>query len=386
MKRPLRRFEVVYLAAVLGVGGACTPNNSVKPGAPVLTTVSIVEGGGATITNIPATAPGCPAEATAGNACFTTAPMCFELVSGNWCRCVANMAPAAPTPGPDCGGAGGAAGGAGGAAGAGGGGGAGGADGGSTPDAAADAAPPPDGTWNCDPFAPTAQVLFVFDRLLDSRPLDPGDGGTVTAAGVTAGGTPIASNVDYASNGSPGEFIFPAYGDFRAAGPSLLVSGAPSLPVNDYITVSLDPTQVRAKDGHTPFTDNGQFNNGSVSFRTALFGASITPPAPPPLPADAGACTPPNVLVALDATATITFNNVIDLDTITPFVTATAGGTPIKLKLTTMDNLNVTVAPDDMWPPNSTITISVDGMATDFAGDKLGSNAPSPQTFMTGAN
>ena len=49
MKRPLRRFEVIYLAVVLGGDGACTPNNSVKPGAPVLTQVAIVEGGGAAI-------------------------------------------------------------------------------------------------------------------------------------------------------------------------------------------------------------------------------------------------------------------------------------------------------------------------------------------------
>ncbi len=388
MKRPLRRFEVICLAVALGGGGACTPDNSVKPGAPVLTQVSIVEGGGASITSIPAGAVACTADVTAGGACYTTAPMCTQPMAV-WCRCVPQAAPSAPTAAPACdAGASGAAGGAAGGT-ADGGAGAGGAGGaaGSTADASADAPPPPDGTWNCDPFSPTAQVLFVFDRLLDPRPLDPGDGGTtVMAATVVASGLPIASNGDYTSNGSPGELIFPAYGDFRAGGPDILVSGVPAFPASSPITVTLNPANVRAKDGHTPFTDDGNFNGGSLSFATAPFAASITPPAPPPLPADAGACATPNTLVALDATATITFTAAVDPGALQQFVSVTAGGTAVPFTLMTMDNLNVTLAPVDKWPANSTITITVDGKATDLAGDMLGMGAPAPQDFMTGAN
>ena len=37
MKRPFPRFEVLGLTAALALVSSCSPNNSVKPGAPVLT-------------------------------------------------------------------------------------------------------------------------------------------------------------------------------------------------------------------------------------------------------------------------------------------------------------------------------------------------------------
>jgi len=52
MNRPFPRLEVLGLTAALALAGACTPNTSVKPGAPVLIELSIVENGGASITTV----------------------------------------------------------------------------------------------------------------------------------------------------------------------------------------------------------------------------------------------------------------------------------------------------------------------------------------------
>ncbi|HSS39813.1 MAG TPA: Ig-like domain-containing protein [Polyangia bacterium] len=392
MKRPFRGFEVVGLAAVLAGGAACAPSNAVKSGAPVLIEVSIVEGGGATITSIPAGATACAAGTAPGGTCSTSADKtCF--LAQNWCRCGA--APGAPMqmPTPTCtdgglagmsGAAGGAAGGAGGAAGsAGAAGGAAGTDAG----APADAAPAPDGLWNCDPFSPTAQTLFTFDRLIDTRPFD-ADAGASVAATVTAGAPAalVLSTTDYTPNGSPHELLFPAYGDFRSDGPSLLVMPAPALPASSTATVKLLPTAILAKDGKTPFTDNGNFAGGMLTFTTAPFSASVTPPAPPPLPADAGACATPNTDVALDAPATITFNSPVDPIALIGAVTVTVAGSsaPVPVTLTSMDGLNVTVAAMDKWPANADITITVAATAADLAGDLLGAPVTSDK-FHTGA-
>ncbi|MES1165581.1 MAG: hypothetical protein ABUR63_07485, partial [Verrucomicrobiota bacterium] len=263
MKRPLRGFEVVGLAAALAGSAACAPSNSVKSGAPVLIEVSIVEGGGATITSIPPGAAACAAGTTSGGMCDASGDhidkTCF--LGQSWCRCGAAPAPAMQMPMPSCtdgglagmsgaagaaGGAGGAAGGAAGAA-AGGAGGAAGADGGAAGAAggAAGAPPAPDGVWNCAPFSPTAQTLFTFDRVIDTRPFD-ADAGASVAATVTTGTppTPVASTTDYKPNGSPNELIFPAFGDFRSDGPSLLVTTSPALPASAAATVQLNPTAV----------------------------------------------------------------------------------------------------------------------------------------------
>jgi hypothetical protein len=330
MKRPLRRFEVICLAAALGGGGACTPNNSVKPGAPVLIQVSIVEGGGTTVTNIPPGEPACAADAVAGNPCATDAgtTMC-ELPTSVWCQCGA------------------------------------------------------DGTWACNPFSTTSNVMFVFDRLLNGEPLVAADGGTTMAGATLTAATPISYTTDYASNGSPGELIFGSpfvLNDVRSVGPNIFVTPNPALPAGSVVTATLDPATVMAKDGHTPFTDNGQFGGGTVTFATALFSASIVPPSPPMQAPDAAAIT----TVALDATGAIVFTSPVDTTALMANVTVTAGGTPVPFTLSSMDNLTVTITPMDMWPANSTITITVTGAATDLNGETLGT--PVTQEFMTGAN
>ncbi len=74
MKRPFPRFEVLGLAAALALAGACTPDNAVKPGAPVLMSISVVENSaafrpGATITTVTSATGYCPAATSEGGAC-----------------------------------------------------------------------------------------------------------------------------------------------------------------------------------------------------------------------------------------------------------------------------------------------------------------------------
>lgn len=401
MKRPFRRFEVICLAAALAGGAGCTPDHSVKPGAPVLTEVFIVDNGAAT--SIPAGSQACAATAVTGGACDPAADTtCFQATVNNWCRCVPTPAPAAPMPAPACdGGMSDAAAGTSGAAGAGG---MGGMSGGSSADAgvdaaagttgaggAADAAMPPPGSWNCDAFAPTAQVVFLFDRLLDTRPLDPGDaGGPVAAATITSGAATIPSNAEYNSAGAPGNFWLALFGDFRSDGPNLLVSARPALPASSPVTVALDPASVRAKDGKTPFTDNMMFNNGKLTFSTVAFSGSVSVPQPPP----ADACAPPNLTVTQDATGTISFNSPVDLAALMNAVTVTMGATPtpVPFVLTTTDNLTFTIAPAPkatgepaIWPPNATITITLPDTVADMNGEVLGAGNGAAPSFMTGA-
>src|SRR6185312_8894848 len=121
MKWPFRRFEVLCLAAALASGAGCTPDHSVKPGAPVLTEVFIVEPGAAPV-SIPAGAQACPATAPTAGGCDPNADKaCFQATLNNWCRCLPNAAPTPPAAAQACdGGMGGAAAGTSGAAGAGG--------------------------------------------------------------------------------------------------------------------------------------------------------------------------------------------------------------------------------------------------------------------------
>jgi hypothetical protein len=364
----------------------------------VLTEVSIVEGGGASVTSIPAGAGECAAGTTGGGSCFTTTDTtCFLTSAANWCRCVANPAPAAPaTPPPSCTDAGAANGGAGGAAdaGAAGSGGAGGSAASATD--AGDAAPAvPDGTWNCDPFSPTATALFVFDRLLDTEPFDADGGAATTATLETAPTSTVSAAVDYASNGSPNEVIFPLLGTLRVDGPSLLISGDPALLAPAEIRIALNPQAVRAKDHTTPFTDVDpktglhNFASGSLRFSTAAFGVTITPPAAPPLPADAGACATPNLPAPDSTPATVTFTNLVDQMAVDMAITASAmvGATTadVPVDVASMDGLTFTVTPKmgTTWPANAMVTITVPGTITDLAGDTFGPTQTA--TFTTGA-
>lgn len=384
MNRLSARFELCGLAVALAaLGPACNPKSNVAPGAPVLIEMKIIEGGGASVTTIPASTPECPATALGvdgginGGMCDPTVPLCRLSSASNWCRCVANAAPAAP--GPNC------------------------VDGGlvdaGTPDAgapAADAAAPLGGTYDCSPFSPNSAALFVFDRLLDSALLAPGDSGALTTVATTTT-TPMPAGLsfttDYNSNGSPNEIIFPLLGDNLNDGPGLLFAGSPELPGDAVVSITLDPTKVRAKDGVTPFAAGSPVVNGSLAYTTAPFSNSVSSePTPPALPADAGVCTPAPMTVAPDMTpVVITFNEAIDPTVLEAHVVAksmgnAAGSTLVTVPVTatTKDNMNVTITPVANWPADSAISVSFDGTTPNLVGDKLGTNGAAA-TFTTSA-
>jgi hypothetical protein len=392
MKRPFPRFEVLGLAAALAAGAACTPNNSVKPGAPVLMEMSVVEppapgAYGPTLTTVTAMTTSCPTMTADGGVCVSASfPVCETADTNILCRCIPNP----PTPASDggtsdagpsdaamsdaaAGPSDAAAGGAGGSmTGAGGAGGQAGASSGSTK---------PDGTWSCS-FAPTASVLYVFDRLLDTTPFDPNMGvpGVATISETPSNGR-VSSLASYASNGLQNATIFRLLG--FPDGPNVTVTGSPALPTSSTVAVMLDKTMVRAKDG-TPFSGTGLLIDGAIKFKTQAFAVVTiaTPPAPMG-PADAAMMNPKPDMTP----ATVTFNNFIDVATLATHITASESAGNIAVDLASMDNLNVTVTPKANWPALTQITISVDAMTPDAVGDVLdptGALTTSAQ-FMTGA-
>jgi hypothetical protein len=377
MNRPFPRLEVLGLTAALALAGACTPNNSVKPGAPVLIELSIVENGGASITTVKPETGRCPTPMVEGGPCDSVNyAVCESVTTNNLCRCIPNPAPTPPPPPPADAGTSDAATSDAAAATSD----AGPPDGGATSDsgtrtdgssdAGSDAAPASlDGTWSCT-FAPTSSILYIFDRVLDTEFLGDGGGapGLATLSSTPAAPTPVTLNGDYASNGSPNEVIFPLLGAFRSDGPSLLFTGVPALPAGSTVTVSLNKTKVLAKDGRTPFTGTNLLVDGTISFATGSFGASIDAPSMAP--------------------ATVTFSNLVDPAALVGHITVTAtpvgGGAPVVItpELTSMDGMNVSVAPMGAtdWPPNSTIDIKVDATTPDVVGDTLGADVTASLT------
>jgi hypothetical protein len=381
MNRPFPRLEVLGLTAALALAGACTPNTSVKPGAPVLIEMSVIESSatGPVVTTFTSSAVECPTGAATGGMCDPAAPTCRQTDASNWCHCVAN----GPAPMPACTDGGAPDGGT--------------PDGGATPDASTLT-----GTFDCHLFSPNSMALFVFDRLLDTGPLDPGDAGGVTTAATASltptPAVPVVLSADYAANGSPNEVIFPTQHDFRSDGPSLLVSPSPAFSSGSAVSIALDGTQVRAKDGKTPFTGMGLLAQGVFTFSVQFTGSLASPPTTA-LPADAGACTPAPTTVTPNKTpATATFNTAIgsaaadgsvDVTVLAAHITITAtpvaGGAPAAVPFTAFsaDGFTLTITPKDPWPASSNITIAIDATAPDAAGELLGSVAST--SFTTSA-
>jgi hypothetical protein len=259
MKRLLPRVvpEAVGLLGLLVLASAgCAPENNVKPGAPVLLSLAILEPGGATTTVTPDTV-SCAGGSDGGvlktqDACSPSDDSICKLTNDSWCRCIADMDDMTK------------------------------------------------GAWNCDAFEPMSVVIATFDRLLDTNPLDPGDAATSKEGIASIDATPkpavtLGTLTDYSSTGSTKGAVFnlfgPAFfGNQRSGGPSLQIMGTPALPTSSSVEITLDPDQVRAKDGKTPFTAEGLLANGSIKFKTKALTASLTiPMAPPPPPTDAGA-------------------------------------------------------------------------------------------------
>lgn len=368
----------------------CSPDQSVKPGAPVLTQFTIAEyrPDSTSATNITADSADCKADLEPGGVCrllkervpsdagaadggtlAKADPACLRAAA-DWCRCEGDP---------------------------------------STSEL---------GVWNCDPFAPTSIVIATFDRLLDTAPFE-AEGGVpsdeiATVSASPAPATPLSTLTDYSSTGTAVSIVFSLYGQnwgyvttgtpegnyYRFSGPSIQVGSAPALPSGSTITVDLNKMNVRAKDGKTPFTGNSLLlKDGSFQFKTAAFSATITHPVGDKLPApdpdagtdaavsDAGAtdggvadaAAPPPLPTTGPVPAdmnmspvTITFNNVVDVDTIAAHITVTESGLPFTgYTVDTSGAPTITLTPKTVWAAGKAYTVTLDANTADAAGAKL---------------
>jgi hypothetical protein len=359
MKRsfvPPARQALCVLVGALACGAACTPNQGVKPGAPELIEFTIVQAG-PTVTTVTSTTPACVSGIASGDACLpmgrasgadggTDTPadaLCQDVADNNWCTCVAD----------------------------------------GTDDTM--------GTWSCAPFTNVMAVIAVFDRLLDTAPLDPGDAAglvSVVTTTASAGAPTIELLSNYSSTGDPNGLIFnkifgPLFGNFRGDGPSLYAAPQPEFPSDATVTVNLDATMVRAKDGTTPFVGTGLLQGGTLVFTMAPFAATVVPPDPPTMDmpdppiavtiaftnfADNAGCGPPN---AVDPTMSpppcVTL----------PHITVTANGAPVAVDVTSADGSAMSIAPPKSgpWPAGATIVVSIDATTVNLLGQPIAAAA-----------
>jgi hypothetical protein len=336
------------MAGALVGAAACTPNNSVKPGAPeliefIIGTPSPVGFPGPPVmgTTVRPDTPDCVSGIMTGSACLPMGQMadadggmdlpadglCRDVDKMNWCSCNATS------------------------------------DDGKT------------GAWDCSEFSNVFAVIAVFDRLLDTSPFDAVDAGPIMDSIVTlsasSGAPAVALQTNYSATGSPNGLIFNLYGPFfgnlRADGPSLLSAPQPEFPSGATVTVTLDANQVHAKDGTTPFTGQGPLTSGTLVFKMAPFSASFAPPDPMRYGAD------PNAAV-------VTFTNFVDTATAPSHITATVDGAAAPVNAVSNDggaNFLVTpVAGAGVWPSGATVVISVDAAVTNLLGQPIAAVAP----------
>jgi hypothetical protein len=238
MKRLFPRAVPEALLGLLAIAGSCAPSDNVPPGAPVLTSLTIVDPSGSKV-SVTSDTPACASGAAEGTDCDPGTSVC-EL--GNViCNCVAKGM-CDPTI------------------------------------KAGDAMT--GGTLNCT-FASMSTVVATFDRLLYTVPFV---ANTPVAALTATPTTTATAATAYTSSGATVGLFFP---DFFGIpnGPSIAVTGNPALPAGSTVTLALDKANVLAKDGKTPFTGiKGPIIDGTISFKTAAFSAGITvPSAPPPM-------------------------------------------------------------------------------------------------------
>jgi hypothetical protein len=329
MKRSFPPPAQEALWALVGIFAACSlacePNPEVQPGAPELKEFTIVQGG-ATPTTITPETPECASGVGTGMACLPGGDppdaLCRYSTAMNWCTCVA------------------------------------------------DEMDPMAGAWNCEPFANVTAVIAVFDRLLNTAPLDPADvpGSEPIMMTMASAGAPVFGLLtDYSSTGAANGLIFnafgPFFGNFRANGPSLLSVPDPALPSSATITVTLNAERVQAKDGVTPFTGSGLLQGGTLVFTTAPFSAAVTAPADP----------------AMDPAVTISFTNVTNADALAGHVTATANGAPVAVTVASTDGSTFTVKPATAWPAGATVVVTVDAQTTNVLGQAI--DAAASATF-----
>jgi hypothetical protein len=347
---PAREALSVLVASALLCSAACTPNHNVKPGAPQLIEFNIVQTGAppTAVTITPGT-PDCPsigtgasclpmghmADAADGGAFDADVPpdsVCRLASANTWCRCYTDDPMVDPTK----------------------------------------------GTWNCDPLGSVIAVVAVFDRLLDTTPLDPGDAAALTDV-VTAEDeamTAIDLPADYSSTGNANGLIFnvfgPFFGNFRADGPSLMAAPQPIFRSGATVTVSLNPMKILAKDGTTPFEGSNLLMSGKVTFAMAPFSAVGVPPNPK-------APNPNAATVALtnlaDPPGCFTDGDPMTVDApcaIEAHITATADGAPVAFHVATNDGATYSVTPAaDVWPVGATIVITVDAAVQNLLGQPI---------------
>jgi hypothetical protein len=305
---PAREALCAFVALVASAS-ACAPANDVEPGAPVLTKMILVAPGPTPVTITSATAD-CASGIATGDACDPSMDGLCRQTPG-WCSCVA------------------------------------------------DAMDMTMGAWDCEPFQVLA-VVAVFDRLLDTTPFDavyPAPSLDVVTGSAGAGAPQFDLATDYASTGTPMGvtplFSFLFNGNFRNNGPSLFSTPDPGFPSGSPVTVNLQASLVRAKDGTTPFMGEGLLQGGTVLFTTPAFMAtSIAPP-------DMG------------NPASIVFNNAVGDDVIA-HITITAGNADITAQVTLVaSGMVVTATPKTAWPAGATITIAVDATAKNKLGQTI---------------
>jgi hypothetical protein len=227
------------------------------------------------------------------------------------------------------------------------------------------------GTWSCDPFVNVISTIAIFDRVLDTAPLDPDEPTTSLADIATAMAgtdTPVLVVTDYGSNGTPTGLVIPLFavfgaGNFRTEGPSLFTVPESGFPSGATITVALNAGKVKAKDGTTPFVGTGALLDGVIKFATAAFTATVTEPDTSAMSMDTN-------------TVTVAFSNLVDAVAVTPHITATvttgAVTTAAAVTVTAVDDTTVAVAPVTPWPAGSMITITVDAATPSKTGETLG--------------
>jgi hypothetical protein len=333
---PPTRAALCALAAALVSGAACTPNQSVKPGAPELIEFIIVQTGPRPSTTVitPDTTE-CPTAVVGGEACLPMGALadvadggmfdadvppdtlCRQANAMNWCTCVAGMDPMV-------------------------------------------------GTWQCPLFASVVAVIAVFDRVLFTEPLAPEGGAAGRFDLVTASSGPLQT--DYSATGQRDGFIFnligPLFGNFRGDGPSLLSLPQPAFPSAATVTVTLQADKILAKDGTTPFIGKGLLQGREVVFSTAPFHVDILPPDPDPNAQDR-------------VTATVAFTNFTESPgcftdddpgtvdapcAMAAHITTTSNAAPIAVHVASGDGATYSVKPRaGAWPAGATVVISVDG-------------------------
>jgi len=309
----------------------------------VLKEFTIVAGG--TPTTVTADTPDCPAGIVGSEACMPMGDppdgLCRQASAMNWCNCVPDDADMT----------------------------------GMT------------GNWDCSPFANVSAVIAVFDRLLDTMPLDPGDAPGLTDVVTTMAGTgaPVITLLtDYSSTGAADGLVLnlfgPFYfGNFRGNGPSLFSAPQPEFPSGTTITVSLQADLVRAKDGTTPFTGSGLLQGGTLVFTMAPFSGVVVaakPFMPATMDTEEMATTP----------AMVAFTNFVEpapcgpptpdpMDEDPPLctiaaahITATVNGAPAAITIASGDGTTFTVKPmgGNAWPTGATVVITVDAATTNL--------------------